>query len=457
MLSPFSKLGLFVGLALSSLLPLALGAENYIVSGDRWKDSDGNFINAHAAGILREGNQFYWVGEYKEKSNGFRGFSLYTSTDLINWQNKGLVVQATSGLPFQVGERPKIIKNASTGKYVLWFHADSSNYSKAQVGVCTASAVAGPYDCSSVFSPLGLESRDMNVYVDDDKTGYLIFATNDNQETAVATMTPDYTGLVKRVATIPGRLEGFGVFKRGGQYNMILSGQSGWRPNPNYRYTASSMSGPWTKANAIAPEDLNTYNSQNTFELSIGSTEVYIGDRWWETDLSQSRYVWQPFKDNVLDYRPLWRINLQDGSYTSPASTTYSLSAGKVSGSNAKTVFAACSACPSGKIGTYIGAGGSVTLSGVQTPDGSAGAVWVSVYYVNSDSYPNWRSGTIQVGSSAPVAVTFPTGGSLSGHLQDTPVKVNLAAGKNTVTLAGPSGGGYAADISHIVVWQSNK
>lgn len=77
-------------------------------------------------------------------------------------------MQPSSDLPFQVGERPKILKNDITGKYVLWFHADSSNYSLAQVGVCTADAPTGPYDCNSVFSPLGLQSRDMNVFKDED-------------------------------------------------------------------------------------------------------------------------------------------------------------------------------------------------------------------------------------------------------------------------------------------------
>ncbi|KAN0063955.1 hypothetical protein ACQY0O_003561 [Thecaphora frezii] len=441
---------------MSSLLPSVLGAEKWIVSGDRWKDTNGNFINAHAAGILREGDTFYWVGEYKSTSNAFKGFSLYTSTDFINWTNKGLVVEASSDLPFQVGERPKIIKNDITGKYVLWFHADSSNYSKAQVGVCTASVVTGPYDCSSVFSPLGLQSRDMNVFIDDDKTGYLIFATNDNKDTAIATMGPDYTTLTKQVATINGRLEGFGVFKNGAQYNMILSGQSGWRPNPNYRYTASSMSGPWTQANAIAPEDLNTYNSQNTFEVQIGDQVVYIGDRWYETDLSLSRYVWQPFKNNVLDYKPVWRINLDDGSYTTPAQKTYSLSAGKVGGNNTQTAFGTCTACPSGKIATWLGDGGKVTIENVQTPSGAAGEVWISVFYFNGDAYPKWRTGTVQVGSQAPITVTYPTGGSTSKHLQDTPVKVSLMAGGNSLTFAGPGGGSYAADVSHIVVWQTD-
>lgn len=270
-------------------------------------------------------------------------------------------------------------------------------------------------------------------------------------------MTNDYTSLVSRIAKIDGRLEGFGVFKQGDVYNMIVSGQSGWRPNQNSLYTASSMSGPWTKTADIAPADLNTYNSQNTFELRIGDTDIYIGDRWWETDLSQSRYVWQPFKDNKIDYRPVWKIDVSSGAVSSPEGKTYCVSEGTIGGSNSQTAFQDCTNCPGGKILTYVGADANLKLSGVQTPDGSAGDVWVSVYYANPDSYPNWRFGTIQVGSGTPVEVVYPTGGSATGNLQDTPVKVTLAAGSNDITLAGKSDGGYAADISHIVVWQTNN
>ncbi len=55
---------------------------------------------------------------------------------------------------------------------MLWFHADSSNYSLAKVGVCYSNSVTGPYTCpeDGVFSPLGMESRDMNVYVDTSTT-----------------------------------------------------------------------------------------------------------------------------------------------------------------------------------------------------------------------------------------------------------------------------------------------
>lgn len=99
--------------------------------------------------MIKDGNTWYWVGEYKNQDNGFQGFALYSSSDLINWDSHGLIVSPSSSLPFGVGERPKLIKNPSTGEYVLWFHADATDYSLAKVGVCYASSVTGPYTCPS--------------------------------------------------------------------------------------------------------------------------------------------------------------------------------------------------------------------------------------------------------------------------------------------------------------------
>ena len=82
-----------------------------------------------------------------------------------------------------VGERPKIIKNPSTGEYVMWFHSEdrefvstrewkgrvadgifvlAENYALANTGVAVSDTITGPYKFLSSFRPLGKESRDMS-------------------------------------------------------------------------------------------------------------------------------------------------------------------------------------------------------------------------------------------------------------------------------------------------------
>lgn len=452
-------------------LPTTLASENYIVSGAPWVDTSNTRINAHGAGLILNpyDSLWYWVGEHKSSGNGFQGFSLLSSSDLINWSSHGLIVPPSSFLPFQVGERPKLIFNPKAEEWVLWFHADSIDYSLAKVGVCTAPNVTGPYTCGEdgVFSPLGMESRDMNVYVDTahNNQGYLIFATNNNAETAVAKMTSDYKNVTSLVSTIEARLEGFGVFRDdAGVYSMVVSNQSGWEPNANSLYTTPDLGKTsLTYSNYIAPQAYDTYNSQNTFEISPNDKlEVYVGDRWWVTDLEQTTYVWYPLVSRNIVHAPLWKpdSNSQYG-YSIPANKTYALSPSTTITSNTtKASFAPCSICPSGSIATYIGNGTTFTLNNVSTPNGQAGELWMSIFYSSPNSYPNWRFGSVQVNGGPKQNVTYPTGGSPNGVLQDTPVKVQLGAGSgNSITFGAAQDDptGYAADISHVIVWQSDE
>ena len=41
-------------------------ANNAIVPGEVWNDTDGNPINAHGGGILYHEGTYYWYGEYKK-------------------------------------------------------------------------------------------------------------------------------------------------------------------------------------------------------------------------------------------------------------------------------------------------------------------------------------------------------------------------------------------------------
>src|SRR5262245_31494224 len=97
--------------------------------GRSWSDQSGNPVNAHGVGVLHHEGVFYWYGEFKDgltyvtaanKSwGGTRvlagGVSCYSSTNLYDWKNEGLVLrpapdQPASDLhPEKVIERPKVI------------------------------------------------------------------------------------------------------------------------------------------------------------------------------------------------------------------------------------------------------------------------------------------------------------------------------------------------------------
>lgn len=53
-------------------------------------------------------------------------------------------------------------------------HIDSANYSEAKIGVATGDTVCGKYTYLRSEQPLGFQSRDSGVFVDDDGKGYLL-------------------------------------------------------------------------------------------------------------------------------------------------------------------------------------------------------------------------------------------------------------------------------------------
>lgn len=106
-----------------------------ITVGTQWLDTAGTPIQAHGGGFLQQTDTdgqpiYYWVGEDKSaNSAGFGGIRLYSSKDLVTWQDRGQILQTSTtvkGLMNATIERPKLLYNAKTKKYVLWAHWEES-------------------------------------------------------------------------------------------------------------------------------------------------------------------------------------------------------------------------------------------------------------------------------------------------------------------------------------------
>src|SRR5215217_835712 len=159
-----------------------------------WKDTEGNFINAHGAGVLYYNGAYYLFGEIKkgrtwlvpgQSWEDYRvaagGVSCYVSRDLINWQYKGVALapnttDSTNDLhTSRVIERPKVVYNSRTGKFVMWMHLDKEDYSYAHAGVAVSDRPEGPYQFIESVQPNGNMSRDMTLFQNDDQKAYLVF------------------------------------------------------------------------------------------------------------------------------------------------------------------------------------------------------------------------------------------------------------------------------------------
>ena len=291
-----------------------------IVSGEIWNDTDGNPINAHGGGILYHEGTYYWYGEYKLGKTVlpewatwecFRtdvsGVSCYSSKDLSTWTFEGLVLPAVKNdtlhdlHPSQVLERPKVVYNKATKKFVMWMHIDSPDYLKAAAGVAVSDSPVGPFTYLGSFRPNNAMSRDQTVFVDDDGKAYHFCSSEDNKTMYISELTSDYlkpNGYFTRNFIGMSR-EAPAVFKYNGKYYLLSSGCTGWDPNQAELAVADSIMGPWTTiGNPCVGKDADkTFYAQSTFVLPVhGMNNAYIAmfDRWKKTNLQDSRYVWLP-------------------------------------------------------------------------------------------------------------------------------------------------------------------
>ena len=345
--------------------------------GKLWFDNNQRIINAHGGGVLYHDGQYYWFGEHKgERSNAaWVGVTCYSSSDLYNWNDEGvaLAVSKDNRSPIVGGstmERPKVIYNEATEKFVMYFHLElqGRGYDAAHVGIAVSDKPTGPYELvrngrvnpgkwplnmtvlqqnatdkpedytwwtpewnkaieNGLFVRRDFEggqmSRDMTLFVDDDKKAYHIYASEDNLTLHIAELTDDYLGHTGKYIRIDpaGHNEAPAIFKKNGRYFMITSGCTGWDPNAARLLTADHILGEWTlhPNPAVGKGAEVTFHSQSTYILPVAGKKdafIFMADRWRPENPIDGRYVWLPvlFEDGmpVLKWFNKWDLSVFD-------------------------------------------------------------------------------------------------------------------------------------------------
>ena len=270
-------------------------------------DTNGEKIEAHGGFILHYNGTYYWYGEDR-RDNSY--VSCYASKDLKTWENRGAIISTTTperqvyeymslGLVNTRGgkvnlERPKVIYNEKTRKFVMWMHFENGiDYSVASCAIATSDYPDREFTYHGQFRPFGHMSRDCTLFIDENNA-YFISASNDNFDLHVYRLSDDYLRAEKMVNKLfVGQLrEAPAVFKKGERYYMLSSYCTGWQPNQcKYSYS-SSIEGEWSELIDIG--NYNTYHSQPSFVLPIHNDFYYFGDCWGGTD-------WEDIKDFHYD------------------------------------------------------------------------------------------------------------------------------------------------------------
>lgn len=352
-----------------------------IKSGELWLDDKGVHVNAHGGGMLVYDDTYYWYGENKcdSTSAAMVGIMCYSSRNLTDWKNEGVVLPVemndTTSDIIQgcIMERPKVIYNEKTKKFVMWFHLElkGKGYSAARSACAVSDSPVGPFqyigslrpnagklpfdmteEQKAVFDTLNLENfkewwtpewreaiakglfvkrdleegqmaRDMQLFVDDDGKAYHIFSSEDNLTLHVAELSDDYlshTGKYARIAPC-GHNEAPAIFKKDGTYWLITSGCTGWDPNEARMFSAPSIWGPWTQHPnpCVGPKSEITFGGQSTYVLNIpGKKDAYMfmADIWRPKHPSDARYIWLPvqFKEGtpVIEWMDSWTLDYFD-------------------------------------------------------------------------------------------------------------------------------------------------
>ena len=325
-----------LSIALITIASCSFAAQAQITSGTTWDATNGSRITAHGGQILKEGSTYYWIGEVDSSGGGFQGINCYSSTNLSAWSFVADVLPPQSSGDLESSdlvERPKVLYNSSTGKYVMWLHIWNGD----AVGYATSSSVCGTYTYLGSSQPLGNESFDIGSFQDTNGTAYLLSANYDNG-IIVYQMASDYLSPVSIVDGVStwGDREAPAMFKVNGTYFLICSHETGWSSNDDQYSYATSISGPWSALADIALAGSDTYNSQTTYVLPVtgssGTTYMYMGDRWDSSDITDSTYVWLPLTVSghtpSLAYYDNWGLNVTTGAwsatYTAPTIGSYS-------------------------------------------------------------------------------------------------------------------------------------
>lgn len=333
-------------------------------NGEEWLDTDGNHINAHGGNIIRFNGRYYWYGESRPDFGGATeaGIAAYSSTDLLTWKNEGIILGVSNepGNDIERGcimERPKVVYNEKTKKFVMLFHLElkGKGYAAARVAFAQADSPTGPFvflrsqrihagkwpfnfkakdkakaksynasEWKQSWTPEWVEavkdgmflwrdmeggqmSRDMTVFIDDDGKAYHITSSQENMTLLISELTDDYLDYTGKYAQIApsGQNEAPVIFKREGRYWLICSGCTGWAPNEARMFTAKNIWGPWAQQPTPFTEDngkgyhnfgtAKTFGAQGTYVIEPEPGKfVFMADIWNPRHLRRSLHLWLP-------------------------------------------------------------------------------------------------------------------------------------------------------------------
>ncbi|HEU0076310.1 MAG TPA: family 43 glycosylhydrolase [Longimicrobiaceae bacterium] len=274
-------------------------------------DTRGSQVDAHGGEVRWFGGRYYLYGEtygcgfewHKLSPAPFCGYRVYSSPNLVEWTDHGLLFEVAAWDPWQSRchwwsngcFRPHVVFNRTTRKYVLWVNVYDRpvNYYVLESDTPTGPFVerGAPRLAFNTDAAQGqINNGDENLFVDDDGTGYVIYTewARGNGDVVIEQLTPDYlNGTGKYVRLGVRRTEAPSMFKRNGRYYVTIGDPNCAYCETNTVYfTAPAPLGPWSGSRRISG---NSCGGQPGHVSQLptpgdGSWYLYMSDLWLNSD-----------------------------------------------------------------------------------------------------------------------------------------------------------------------------
>ena len=308
-----------------------------ITNGVTWTDTDGKPVHANGGNFLHHNGVWYLVGEDRSMP-WMPDVNLYSSTDFVHWKFEHKIIENHRSHPDlgrrRMIERPKLLFCPETQKFVVWCHWEARNYGASEAAMFECDSVNGDYQYVWSGRPMETKSRDCNVFVDTDGSAFFISTTDENTNLGLFMLTTDYRQVIAKTVLCEGmRREAPAIVHIDSLYYMVSSACTGWDPNQAKLCVSRNIHVGWSRLFDIG--DRIAYDTQASSILTIkgteGTTYLYVGDRWMDPTLPESKIIILPIewrnpltgelshkKDEnhrhmVLNYRKTFDIDFERG------------------------------------------------------------------------------------------------------------------------------------------------
>jgi len=286
-----------------------------------WLDTGGHPIDAHGGGVLYFNGTYFWYGEHKipgksedQKADG--GIHAYSSSDLVNWKDEGVVFSVDYAHPNTdvsygcILERPKVLFDPATSLFTAYFklYPPGDQYVRGYVGTATATTPTGPfhYQGKSLAGDAEFGTGDFALFEDSDGSIYHLGVRKPDRAFVLGKLSESRAIAPASAADgVEVATEAPAIVHHANRYYLLGSGSTGYAANAARSFVADSIKGPYqplgnfvegvNSQNHIGPE--LTFGGQISFVIPIhGKPDAWIAmfDIWTPKVSAEARYIWLP-------------------------------------------------------------------------------------------------------------------------------------------------------------------